>query len=117
MRSSKGECIVSDKQVVSVLSLAIAALVAGALYLNLVGWNQHPSTVPEVRAANAAFDCALRSAADPAFDFAACYDRVQRDYGIGPYMPWYRQHPALTSLLAGVAAFVTLAGVARRLVR
>lgn len=105
--------MMSDKQVVSVIALIFAALVAGALYLNLIDWNQHPSAVPAAQAASETFDCSLRSVQDPRFDVDACYDRVQRKYQIGPYVPWYRQHPALAAIAAGGATFFILAGGAR----
>jgi len=109
----QGDSLVSDKQVVSLGALVFAVLVAGALYLNLTNWNQQPSLMPEARAASAQFDCTVRSVQDPTFDADACVDRVKREYQIGPYVPWYRQHPALAALAAAGVTFFVLAGGAR----
>ena len=111
----QGDSLVSDKQVVSLGALVFAVLVAGALYLNLTNWHQYQSATPMARAASEKFDCELTGMQDPTFDADECADQVDRKYRIGPYEPWYRQHPAPAALAAGVATFFALAGGARLL--
>lgn len=109
----QGDSLVSDKQVVSLGALVFAVLVAGALYLNLTNWHQYQSATPMARAASEKFDCELTGMQNPSFDADECADQVDRKYQIGPYVPWYKQQPALAALLAGSAVFVVLAGGAR----
>ncbi len=97
----------SDKQVVSVIALVVAILVAGALYLNLTGWNDPPST-KSGEIAIAKLDCITDSR-----DYDECADRVDRQFRAGPYEPWYKQQPVLAALAAGGAVFFVLAGGAR----
>lgn len=102
----------SSRQMLTLVAVSFAVIVAGALYLNLSS-ARAPSSLDVSRSASATFECTLKSVQDTRVDFDQCADDVQREYRLGSYAPWYERQPVLASLLAGGVTFFAIAGGGR----
>lgn len=96
----------SHKQVVALIAFVFGVAVFLGTLATLTDFNALPDTKSgEIGLAK--FDCMGRS------DYDECADRVDRQFRVGAYEPWYERQPLLAAALAGVAVFFGLAGAAR----
>ncbi len=96
----------SEKQIVSIVALALGAAVFLGALVRFAGSNEIPYA-ESGHTASARLDCIGKA------DFDTCNDRVDRNAGIGIYEPWYEQHPIMAALLAGGVTFFAIAGGGR----
>jgi len=96
----------SGKQALSLVALVIGVAVFLGTLAQLTDFNGLPSTESgEIGIAK--IDCMKES------DYAACADRVDREFGVGPYEPWYEEQPIIAALIAGAVTFFVIAGGGR----